>query len=154
MNTQEAIRVVQGALNERKALAKMEGVLVVVADMERQAAELEARIAAQKSEVEFRDSELAGAVSDIEAARIRYANEADEARAAFDAEALVWAGKVEEIEAKYQEIVDQSAAAEDAYERRVKEMNSIIFKLQAEADAVEERLSAAQTAMAVLRDKL
>jgi hypothetical protein len=154
MNTQEAVRVVQGALNERKALAKIEEVLANVADAERREAELKERIAAQKVEIEGLDNVLAGLAQDIESARARALLDADSAREAFDREALVWAGKIAEIEAYYQGIVDEAAKAEAAHTKRVEEMNSVINALYNKAVEEEARLDAARNALVEIKAKL
>jgi hypothetical protein len=80
--------------------------------------------------------------------------DADSAREAFDREALVWAGKIAEIEAYYQGIVDEAAKAEAAHTKRVEEMNSVINALYNKAVEEEARLDAARNALVEIKAKL
>ena len=154
MEVSSALRIIESALNERKALARVAEVLEIVADAERRTAELEDRIAAQKVEVDGLDRVLAGLAEDIESAHARAVLDADSAREAFDREALVWAGKIAEIEAYHEKVSDKVSALEDAHVIRVEEMHAIILKLQTEANDAEDRLGAARKAMVAFKAKL
>ena len=154
MEVSSALRIIESAMNERKALARVAEVLEVVADAERRTAELAARVEVKNIEIEGLDKVMAGLATDIEAARVRAVIDADTAREAFDAEALVWAGKIAEIEAYAKQVSEEIASVEDFHAKRVVEMHSIIYDLRAEADAEEARLDAARTALVEIKDRL
>jgi chromosome segregation protein len=99
METQEALSIIQGALNERKALARVKEVLDLVMGAEVRKAELEAEIVKAKDAIEEKTDELSAAHNRL----VKLEAEISEKVATFNVELSEMDEELKKVEADIEE---------------------------------------------------